>query len=94
MSLTMERASDRTRNVEISDTFEAATYVTQGHQVLRITGYGARKRFVFEALPEDLIQAFETDALLVSPTRLKAAYKFLLTRLHQELDQQTRIPTR
>jgi len=73
-----------TKTVEISDTFEAASYVSLGHPVLRITGNAARRRFVFEALPEDLLQAFETDALLVSPTRLKLAYRSLLARLHQE----------
>ena len=74
----------KTRDVEISDTFEAAAYVSLGHPVLRITGNAARRRFVFEALPDNLLQAFETDELLVSPTRLKSAYKALLARLHQE----------
>lgn len=83
VTTTMPNGS-KTRDVEVSDTFEAAAYMTQGHPVLRITGHGVRKRFVFEALPEALIQAFESDELLVSPTRFKAAYKDLLARLHED----------
>lgn len=74
----------KTRGVEISDTFEAAAYMCHGHRPVRLVGQGSRKRFVFEALPEDLILAFETDELLVSPTRLKANYKSLLMRVREE----------
>lgn len=79
-----ERLSNGTRTVEISDTFEAAAYECLGHPVSRITGPATRRRFVFETLPDSVLQAFEADELLVSPTRLKASYKSLLSRLRQE----------
>ena len=74
----------KTRDVEISDTFEAASYECLGHPVSRMTGPATRRRFVFESLPDSVLHAFEADELLVSPIRLKAAYKVLLARSHQE----------
>ena len=67
---------------EVQDTFEAGTYEAKGHKPVGLVGYGGRKRWVFKGLPESLIEAYETDTLLVSPHRLKAAYKRLLHQLH------------
>jgi hypothetical protein len=67
---------------EVQDSFEAASYASKGHKPTGLVGYGARKRWVFQHLPEALIEAFEMDTMTVSPHRLKAAYKSLLHQLH------------
>ena len=74
----------KTRDVEISDTFEAAWLRTQGFRPVRIEGEGPRRRFVFEGVPEALIQAFDLDTARCSPSQFAAAYRSLLRMLHQE----------
>jgi hypothetical protein len=75
------------RAVETDNTIEAAWFKTQGFRPVRVAGEGPRRRFVFEGVPEALIQAFDLDTARCSPSQFAAAYRSLLRMLHQETPQ-------
>ena len=91
MSLVMkEMNGTRTGDIEVGNTFTAATLWTLGFRPVDIRGTLGKKTFVFRDVPEDVARAVQLDTVRVSPMDFGLAYKKLMRLLHDTQKPSTR----